>query len=188
MQQVISKFEESAQTIADSLRENERQIGAKFPRKFIRPLKDHYDRWPYLDPDRKRTVACVIQLCDINRWNLNVWDIGLTAGTVYEWHSSVPVIAVIETLIHEYGQQMAIFKKGTTFKGAINVLKKNEIIDKELCSRLHKLRKYRNELHLHLKDEVQMYDGKPRMYNESVLVLQTLEARLKAYWVALQGS
>lgn len=96
-----SQFENVASQLTDAFQETGKPVKADFPRGFIRPLKDHYKRWPYLDKERKRTVACLIQLCDVNRWNLNIWEIGLTAGALLEWYVTVPVVAVIETLAYE---------------------------------------------------------------------------------------
>lgn len=182
MEEAKKAFENAAQVLTEHLKAKEGKVGARFPRGFIRPLNAHISRWPYLSDDRQRTVACVIQLCDINRWNLNIWDIGLTAGTVWEWHCSLPVIAVIETLIYEFGVQMGFFKEGTRFEGSINIFVVRCVIDKDMSAKLHSLRRYRNEMHLRLKDEVEMHDGKPRMYNESVRALHAVETRLNEYW------
>lgn len=105
---------DAAQVISDKLpkhlEDHQESLGIDFPRGVIRPLRNHYHRWPYLCGDRKRTVACTIQLCDVNRWHLNVWSLGLPAGTMWVWHCTVPVIAVIETLAYEFSRQSDLVK------------------------------------------------------------------------------
>jgi hypothetical protein len=108
----------------------------------------------------------------------------LTAGTIWEWSCALPVIAVVETLIYEFGQQFKLFPAGTQFKKAINVLNSKGVIRQKLRDKLHKLRKFRNEIHLYLKENVEMYDGKPKRYNKSVFILHELEKALKKYWEA----
>jgi|GEM_PF-3011437 len=178
----LKTFEETSQQIADSLnshiKKNQECLKVQFPKNVIRKLESHYDRWPYLTEDRKRTVACTLQLCDVNRWHLNVWKIGLTAGTMWEWHCTVPVIAVIETLSYEYVCQYKLANKNIKFKKVIDTLGNAEIIEKGLMDQLHELREYRNNIHLYLREEVEMYEGKPRKYNNSIRALHNLEAAL----------
>ena len=101
-------FESAAQDAANFLVKHYPKnppIKARFPLGFIRSLASHYQRWPYLSQSRKRTVACVIQLCDVNRFHLNTWSLSLTAGTMWQWYCIMPVVAVIETLLHKVGVQ-----------------------------------------------------------------------------------
>ena len=78
--------------------------------------------------------------------------------------------------------QYRVFKKGTKFYFVIEALRRDRIISAELTKRLHDLRDLRNEIHLFLKDPVEMYEGKPAMYNEAVRVLRTLENALNRHW------
>ncbi len=187
LREAIIKFEEISQQIADLLSqhiENEKEcLKVKFPRRIIRSLDSHYHRWPYLSDDRKRTVACTIQLCDVNRWHLNLWEIGLTAGTMWEWHCSLPVIAVIETLMYEYVCQYQLSNGNITFKKTINALHCNGIISDNLKDQMHSLRKYRNDIHLYLREKVEMYEGKPRKYNDAIRGLQNLETELTTHFL-----
>lgn len=184
----VESFVESAQFIADTLpkhlKKDKEGLRASFPRKVIRPLKEHYDRWPYLSRKRKRTVACTIQLCDVNRWHLNVWDIGLTAGTMWMWHCTLPVIAVIETLSYEFGRQYNLVCEDAKFNKVINTLQSKGVIGPKLRADLHSLREYRNGIHLYLQEDVEMHEGKPRKYNDAVRTLRKLENRLQKYWEA----
>jgi|SRR6056297_577469 len=91
--------------------ENATKVNARFPRGYIRSISELHTRWPYLEEDSQRTLACMIQLCDINRWNLNMWDIGLTAGTVWEWHCFLPVLFVMETVLKEFGIKFGIISR-----------------------------------------------------------------------------
>lgn len=181
----IESFAESAQVIADALPEhlkrNQECLRIQFPWKVIRPLKSHYTRWPYLTESRKRTVACTIQLCDVNQYHLNIWKIGLTAGTMWEWHCTVPVVAVIETLAYAFGQQFDLIQDGAKFKKVINTLQSKGIINAKLREHLHSLREYRNGIHLYLQGEVEMHNGKPRRYNDAIRGLHNLERALREY-------
>ena len=107
------EFEDLARQLTQQWEKTKKPIKAQFPRGFIRRFQDISNRWPYLEAERARTVCCVIQLCDINRWNLNIWKIELTAGTVWEWHATLPVIAVIETLCREFALQRGWIKADT---------------------------------------------------------------------------
>ena len=175
-------FEEAADQLTTEWQKTKKPVKASFPKGYIRKLGDLKDRWPYLKRERQRTVACVIQLCDINRWNLNIWEIGLTAGTLSEWHHTLPVIAVVETIIRELALQQGWVKEEAPFKKCINVMNSKGLIKQELCDRLHKLREYRNNIHLYLRDTVEMHDGKPRRYNNAVNTLHELERILRDHW------
>jgi hypothetical protein len=175
------QFERIAKQLTTEWMASKKPIKAMFPTGYIRRFKDVSHRWPYLEPQRARTVCCVIQLCDINRWNLNIWKIELTAGTVWEWHSTLPVIAVIETISREFALQHKWIKEKTVFKKTINVLYSKGILSKELCEALHKLRDYRNTIHLYLHNKIEMHDGFPKRYNKAVRLLHSLEDRLMKY-------
>lgn len=181
----VEVFAESSQTIADALPEHIEKhkecLRIQFPWRVIRPLKSHYTRWPYLSKDRKRTVACTIQLCDVNQYHLNVWKIGLTAGTMWEWHCTVPVIAVIETLGYEFGQQFELVSETAKFKKIIDSLQSKGVINAKLREQLHALREYRNGIHLYLQGEVEMHNGKPKKYNDAVRGLHAFEKALREY-------
>lgn len=179
LRKAVTNLADAAQEVADRLPEHiktkQESLGVKFPWGVIRPLKDHYARWPYLSQKRKRTVACTIQLCDVNRWHLNVWSLGLTAGTMWIWYCTIPVIAVIETLAYEYGRQFNLVSEGANFKKVIDTLQSKGVIDHKLRETLHELREYRNTIHLYLQEEVEMHEGKPRRYNDAVRALHKLE-------------
>ncbi len=184
-QEAVVAFAESAQIIADALpqyiKKKQTCLNIQFPYRVIRPLKSHYTRWPYLSDERKRTVACAIQLCDVNQWHLNVWRIGLTAGTMWEWHCTLPVIAVIETLAYEFGCQFSLINEDTKFKKTIDTLQSKGVINTKLRDDLHKLRNYRNRIHLYLQGEIEMHNGKPKKYNDAIRGLHNLERSLRQY-------
>jgi len=176
------QFRQLAKELGDHAKDRKSRIKVRFPWGVIRRLDDLSERWPYLDPPRRRTVACMIQLCDVNRWHLNVWDIGLTAGSLWEWHCTIPVIAVIECLEHEYGVQEGWISEETKFKKTINTLHSKGVYGPDLCDRLHELREFRNRIHLYLTEEVEMADGLPKRYNEAVIGLHDLENAISNHW------
>ena len=177
-----TKFETAAAELTKAFCETKKPVKAQFPKGFIRPLKQHYERWPYLDAERKRTVACVIQLCDVSRWNLNIWRVALTAGTLVEWHMTLPVIAVIDTLAYEVCTQSGWVGQLAQFEKCVNLLNSKGVIAQKLRDAIHMLREYRNNIHLHLMDKVAMTDGKPKHYNDAVKALSALEAKIRDYW------
>lgn len=182
-EQLRQVVEDATQELTRRMEDMNGRLKARFPRGYIRRLNDIMgDRWPYLDYERRRTIASVIQLCDVNRWHLNFWDIGLTAGTVWVWQCALPVIAIIETLLIEYGTQTSLLRENARFKKAINTLHSKGLYGHDLCDKLHDLREYRNEVHLYLRGRVGLHDGGPDHYNEAVCVLGDVENALKRHW------
>jgi hypothetical protein len=182
LERVVSQFAEASHLLTEHFQETKKPIGVAFPRGFIRPLPEIQARWPYLGRSRSRTLACFVQLCDINRWHLNIWNIGLTAGTVWEWHTAIPVIQVIEALVVEYGVLQQWFKPGTKFYPAINSLHAHGVFSEAHRDELHRLRQLRNEIHLIEKGKVEMHDGLPGTYNAAVRALQLTEEALATHW------
>ncbi|MHA1685596.1 MAG: hypothetical protein ACTSYD_04215 [Candidatus Heimdallarchaeaceae archaeon] len=185
---LVSYLEQIAQEITNRLKEieerNEKPARAAFPRGYIRTIDSLCSRWPYLSSDRQRIVACMIQLCDVNKWILNVWDIGLTAGYCLEWLFTIPVIAVCELLILQFCRQQNWYKNNqrVKFSKAIDRIHSEGVIDDKLRKALHLLRKYRDEIHLELKRKVGLYRGKPINYNVAVVILRCLEKSIMNYW------
>jgi len=164
--------------------ENDIEINARFPRGYIRPISHLLRRWPYLEPDSQRTLACMIQLCDINRWNLNMWDIGLTAGTVWEWHCFLPIVFVMETLLKEFGLKFEIVSKRDRFAKVITSFNENGFISDDLRKNLDYCREFRNKAHLFLiEKKIGLHDGKPERYNLAVKTLEELETVLLEHWL-----
>lgn len=176
----IEKFTSDA---AEYIAKEGKPIKAWFPKGWIRKISDHSKRWTYLNLDRRHNIACVIQLCDINRFHLALWEIKLTAGSMWAWQCTIPVIAVIETLLYEVCRQELWIKDGDNFKKCINVGNSHDIYGEKFKNELHALRDYRNEIHLFLKKgKVEMHDGKPKEYNSAVIVLKKLESYLEKYF------
>lgn len=172
------QFEKLAVQLTAEWHTNKKPIKAQFPWGVIRRIDELRQRWTYLTPEHARTVACAIQLCDINRWNLNIWKIELTAGTLWEWHSTLPVIAVIETLCREFALQRGYVKPEAKFKKIINTLHSKGILPESQKKVLNALREYRNGIHLFMQNKVEMYDGLPKKYNSAVKALRQLEKQL----------
>ena len=91
-------------------------VKAKFPSGYIRTISSLRSRWPFLAQGRQRTVACMVQLCDVNRWILNTWDINLTAGYCYDWLCSLPVVAICEMLAVQFCRQQRWFPSNRKVK------------------------------------------------------------------------
>ena len=96
--EVRGVFEEHAATLTTAWKDTGKPVNAKFPRGYIRTYAELRPRWPYLDDAHKTLLCQMVQLCDVNRWNLYVWDLAGPAGAAYVWHSTIPVITVIEVL------------------------------------------------------------------------------------------
>ncbi len=175
---VRGEFVALSEQLTKAFLKKTKPVRAPFPRGFIRPLSDLMPRWPYLDAERRRTVACMLQLCDVVRWNLNMWDIGLTAGSMWEWHCTLPVVVVIETLLRQYGLQKDLITRKDRFKATIEKLAQAGVLHEQLRAQLQLLRQYRNHVHLHLVDKVELSDGRPRRYNEAVMALRGIEEAL----------
>jgi len=184
LDRAIGQFADSSHTLTKHLLETNERVGVSFPSGFIRQIRTIQKRWPYLDQKVSHTLACVVQLSDVNRWHLSVWNVGLTAGTMWDWHCAVPVIAIIESLLIEYGVLQQWLTRDTKFKKVINVLHSRGVFDHLHQAELHELRDYRNELHLFLKRRVRRSDGSLKQHDRAVLALKFTEERLLEHWQA----
>lgn len=180
--ELVGMMAELSQELTARFENERRLLKVPFPQGYIRTLGSLKKRWPYLPNEIKRTLACTLQLCDINKWQLNVFRIGLTAGNVWEWHCMLPVISVMETLSHGYGVHRMGYDQNLQFKRIINKLYNDKVITIELRDELHILRELRNEVHLFLKGWIEMHSDKPERYNRSVRTLKWLENELEAHW------
>ena len=126
-------------------------------------------------------MACVIQLCDVYRWHLNLWQVGLTAGNLFCWHAAVPVIASIEFLVRAFVIERYGKKPGEFF-GRINLLESEGIIASTLAESLHALRTERNKVHLNAMERVQ-HDVEVgfALYNLSCVALRDIELALRQH-------
>jgi hypothetical protein len=114
---------------------------------------------------------------------MNVYRVGLTAGTMFFWYSSIPVIALIETLLYEVERKEEWVKEGARFKKCIDTLHSKGIYNREFSDKLHELRTWRNDIHIHVKeDRVNVHKGKPKMYNIAVSRLKKLETLLMEHY------
>lgn len=181
-EELRNNFETAAQELTRRTLVDPQMHQIPFPRGYIRRIEDLRPRWPYLTSDHQRNMACVCQLCDINRWHLNTWKISLTAGTMWEWQAALPVIAMMEHLIHGFGIRTGIFSENTNFKRAINKLHNAQVYKNQMRGELHSHREFRNEVHLYLKGRVEMHDDKPKRYNKAVRTLRKLEGILLEQW------
>lgn len=179
--EVRDQFEGHANTLTSAWQDTGKPVNAKFPRGYIRKYSDLRPRWPYLDDAHKTLLCQMVQLCDVNRWNLHIWDLLGTAGAAYVWHSTIPVIAVIEVLCREFATLKAypLRDPRKNFENYIWTLLDNGIIDRDLCNELHRLRKYRNTIHLNPDKTPQIEgNGLPEEWNKSVTALNSLENEL----------
>ena len=179
---VRNGFQEAADTLTTAWTETNKPVKARFPRGYIRRYDDLRPRWPYLDDDHKTLLCQMVQLCDVNRWNLYIWDLSGTAGAAYVWHSTIPVIAVIEVLCREFcgGKNYTLRSSRRNFENFIWALFDNDVVDQTLCDELHRLRQYRNTIHLNPSRTPQIEgNGLPEEWNKAVEALITLETNLQ---------
>ena len=182
--ELSERFQECFNDAVSHFGDNGDHLEVDFPVGHIRTLASLKQRWPYLSKSRARTVACAIQLCDVNRLFLNTMRVSLTAGAMWEWHVTVPVVAVIETLCYEVVRKENWGDENVRFKKCINILHSQGIFKNPFDKKLHDLRVYRNNVHLYIHGRVRMANGKPAKYNEAVLALKGVESRLKTYYKA----
>lgn len=175
-------LQQLTQELAHRHAESQLELRIEFPRGCIRSIGELRARWPYVSSDTRRTLACFVQLSDINRWSLNTWEIGLTAGTMWVWQCCLPVIAIIETLLLHYGIRFDWHGPDARFKKTINTCQSNGLYRREFRDKLHGLREYRNQIHAHLYDKVALHDGLPERYNAAVIALKELEGHLSHHW------
>tara|TARA_B110001469_G_C9563555_1_gene279522 strand:+ start:163 stop:513 length:351 start_codon:yes stop_codon:yes gene_type:complete len=112
---------------------------------------------------------------------MHTYSVGLTAGTMWEWHVTLPVIAVIETLCGKVIAKEG-WGLGKNFSNCIKKLHEKQIINARLKARIEAQQAYRDEVHLYLKDKIEMHDGTPLKYNRAVKVLHKLEKALIKYY------
>lgn len=185
MEKEIEEFRRLAQQISDALPEyinhNKRNLNIPFPRRVIRKLSDvNNEDYPYLSEDQLHTVGCVLQLSDILTWNLQVWDISLTAGSMWEWHASLQIINLIEFLTIQY-TDLHFPTKNNTFNKSIDTLYENGVITPPLKDELHSLRTLRNNQHLRIMgSDVKEVKKTFRVqkFNRSIRALRTVRKRL----------
>ncbi len=175
---LVDSLSELAQELTRRKQVTRTGLKARFPTGYIRRIDDISQRLPFLDAERRRTVACALQLCDVNKWFLQTWDVALTAGTMWEWHCTVPIVAVIETLLYEYGRQNQWITGRTDFKKVINTLQSKGVYRHALVQELHELREYRNEIHLSVKGKVELHDGMLTRYARAERVLEEVVSAL----------
>ena len=148
--EIRAGFESHAKDLTGAWQDTKKPVNAKFPRGYIRPYSELRPRWPYLDPENKTLLCQIIQLCDVNRWNLHVWDLSGTAGGAYVWNSTIPIIAIIEVLCREYSKlkNFELRTKRKCFENYIFALEDNSVINSDFSAELQELRVYRNSIHL----------------------------------------
>jgi hypothetical protein len=171
-------FEQCAAALTDAWQKTGKPVRANFPRGYIRTYSSLRSRWPYLDDAQKTLLCQVIQLCDVNRWNLHVWDLSGTAGAACVWHSTIPIIAVIEVICREFSKlkKYVLRDRKGNFENFIWALFDNHVIDHALCDELHRLRKYRNLIHLNPNRAPQIEgNGLPEEWNKACSALARLE-------------
>lgn len=185
MEKEIEEFGRLAQQISDALPEyiknNKRNLNIPFPRKVIRKISSvSIEDYPYLNTEQLHTAACALQLCDILTWNLQVWDISLTAGSMWEWHATLQIINFIEFLTIQYTNHHFPIKDNT-FNKSIETLHANGVINPALKDELHSLRTLRNNQHFRIMEtevkEVKK-DFRVRKFNRAIRALRTIRKRL----------
>lgn len=181
-EELRSLFHDCTTEWTSRFEENPRMLAVQFPFGHIRTLQNVCSRWHYLPYEKRHKLGCAIQLCDVNRWFLNTWKVSLTAGSEWEWQCVLPVISVMEMLIHSYGTEIGIFQGETRFKKAIDKFHNEAIVGNQLRSELHIHRQRRNEIHLFLKTRANNHNDRPARYNQAILTLKKLEQAIEEHW------
>ncbi|WP_406828145.1 hypothetical protein [Microbulbifer sp. ARAS458-1] len=178
---VREQFERNAEALTQGWRETGKSVNAMFPQGYIRKFSELRPRWPYLDSGHKTLVCQISQVCDVNAWNLHVWNLLGTAGAAYVWHCTLPLIAIIEVLCREFCRAAEIPISGRrNFEGFINGLHESAVIDSGLAEELHDLRMYRNIIHLNADKTPEINtEGYPAEWVNANVALQRLEVVLK---------
>jgi hypothetical protein len=102
---------------------------------------------------------------------------------MWDWQCSVPVIAVIETLLYEVCSQEGWLTNDIAFKKAIDTANSKGVYKQALRDELHELRDTRNHIHIYLRSApVEAGDGKPIQYNRAVKALHKVEKALSVYF------
>jgi uncharacterized protein (DUF924 family) len=102
---------------------------------------------------------------------------------MWDWQCSLPVIAVIETLLHEVCAQQNWLTGNIRFKRAIDMANSKGVFKQALRDELHVLRDTRNHIHIHLRQApVEAYDGMPTQYNRAVKALHQVESALTNFF------
>ena len=177
---VRDEFQNHAKTLTDAWQSTGKAVNARFPRGYIRTYGELRPRWPYLDEAHQTLLCQMVQLSDVNRWNLHLWDLSGTAGAAYVWHATIPVIAVMEVLCREFAKVKSLKPQHNNFFSYIEVLKANKIVADQLADELHRLRKYRNTVHLDAAKTPRVEgNGLPEEWNKACLALRDLEQALR---------
>lgn len=171
-----------AQRTANHIKRSKTPVLADFPRGIIRTFSELQERWPYLEENRQKVVASTIQLTDINEFYLSAFHVGLYAGEMYRWHCTLPLIAAIETIMYEYGVKSKIISESDKFKTIIDKMNSKGVIKQAHRDHLQELREYRNEIHLFLKEKVELAGEDNPWYEKARELLKETEEKILVHW------
>lgn len=102
---------------------------------------------------------------------------------MWDWQCSLPVVAVIETLLYEVCSQEGWITGDISFKKAIDIANSKGVFKQALRDELHELRDMRNHIHIYLRSvPVGACDGKPIQYNRAVKALHKVEKSLTLHF------
>lgn len=172
-------FEELANELTSRFTTEQQRIRARFPEGYVRGVDELVaSRWPYLARESRLRLASMIQLSDVNRWNLNVWDMGPAVRSTWEWYCSIPLVSMMEALVVQYAKKGGSLETKNQFHDSINFLWDKRVIDETLKAQLHGWRKFRNLIHLDPRSRIEPNCS----YDDAVLSLKSLEATLLLDW------
>ena len=158
-------------------------VEAWLPSGRIQSIDEIAERWPFIPKYRIKHYASVVQLCDVIEWFNSIYSVQLTAGEMWAWHSTVPVVALMEGLLYEVCLIEQWIGKKDGFHKCIGIAYSKGVIDKFLHGQLNSYRRYRNEIHLYLRDEpVVCHDGDPKEFRQALDILRRLEIALNIYY------
>ncbi|MDA8063967.1 MAG: hypothetical protein M0031_00480 [Thermaerobacter sp.] len=182
-EEIATELGRGLQQLERRLGSLDNQAGVRFPRGVIRTVAHLEGRMDFLPATvTRRNLAYCFQVTDVNRWVMNRFDLGLSAGSLFRKHAAITVVSLMEAVLVE-----AVRSRGTkaakgklTFHAAINAAGQGGLISRELALQLHDARKRRNDIHLHRVDERESNRYDLSHYNTAVLVLHRLLAELSS--------
>jgi hypothetical protein len=155
-----------------------RQGAVRFPRKLIRPAKDHRIRLSFVsDPDLRTNLAYTLILTDVVRWVLVRTDLSGTAREMLVKQLVFLAGTLVESITKDYLKGLC----GQSYEKRTAFLVANGVIDAGLKAELDWLWDLRNKMHLYGLDEAEyVNDYNNKTLQRAVAAYQTLVDALRA--------
>jgi hypothetical protein len=144
----------------------------RFPRSVIRPVAYYVrDRVGFIpDGVTARNIAYTLQATDVNRWIVNRFDLGLSAGSIFYKQGCVTMVSAMEAALSAvWRNRHPGGSPSKSFAGLIDALADEGVLTPETAALLHEARKTRNNIHLHRVRNPERNQYNVRVYNRIVL-------------------